>query len=249
MRPRTNASEVARRAIQAVASKAQYASKPVVKPKKTIQGPRPEHGQQIFVYNHLQTNQVIYSLTRSLNNNASLRQLPYNGKKTVPRALRKDHWHPLAQITFPSGHGTLGLFAFQKLREYRKLHETSWDESFAKDADGKPLTRKARGRRLCDQKANSVADMAAVLMGLEKEKLEVAERLRVEVRWSDLLDAEFAETWSENVVHDMMGYRRNNRDPTKQTWWVERKEQEALMSEEAPMNEAVRQSKQEKVIF
>jgi Transcriptional regulation of mitochondrial recombination len=28
---------------------------------------RPEHGRQIFVYNHLQKNHVVYSLTRALN--------------------------------------------------------------------------------------------------------------------------------------------------------------------------------------
>lgn len=28
---------------------------------------RPEHGEQIYVYNHLQTNQVVYSLSRGMN--------------------------------------------------------------------------------------------------------------------------------------------------------------------------------------
>jgi hypothetical protein len=78
-----------------------------------------------------------------------------------------------------------------------------------------------RGRKLMDQKANSVADMAFVLgrlegngeMGTEKEK---GERIGlqgegtgalVEVLWRDVLDAEFAETWSGNVVHGVLEQR------------------------------------------
>jgi hypothetical protein len=101
-----------------------------------------------------------------------------------------------------------------------------------------PLSRKGRGRKLMDQKANSVADIASILgsiggplgdgVGLrvegkrgrcEEEKTisgerkEVVERkwvpgeeksVVVEVRWKDLLDAEFARTWSENVIHDVL---------------------------------------------
>ncbi|PQE03009.1 transcriptional regulation of mitochondrial recombination domain-containing protein [Rutstroemia sp. NJR-2017a BVV2] len=183
---------------------------------------RPEHGEQIYVYNHLQTNQVVYSLTKSLKNNASLAQLPYNGKKTVPAALRKDHWSPLALITFPPGTSAAGLTAYQKLREYRKLHELSWDPSSPvfQDKDGKPLNRILRGRKLNDQKANSVADIAAVLEsireGNEKIGLKgIGEGKNVEVKWRDLNDAEWAEKWSEAVVHDVWEWRENNREPEK----------------------------------
>lgn len=129
--------------------------------------------------------------------------------------------------------------------------------------------RRQRGRMICDQKANTVADMAEVLSRLqlsevlkqakvkkeeaelkEKEEKEKAERkakgivepepetkgavvdaegkpieekrteekvvverkkhigltgegtgTEIEVLWSDLQDAEFAETWGENVLH------------------------------------------------
>ena len=218
---------------------------------------KPEHGQRIFVYNHLQTNQVVYSLTKTLRvsspirpvpipnqlppspqptvhatprsqtqNNAALRQLPFNGKKTVPRALRKDLWQPLATIAFPAGRGALGLAAFQKLRELRRLHETSWDpaDMVEEEEDGddgkvrlRPLGRRERGRKLMDQKANSVADMAAVLgvLGAEGEggegkgkraegEVKQVENVVVEIRWKDLLDAEFARTWTDNVIHDSL---------------------------------------------
>lgn len=105
------------------------------------------------------------------------------------------------------------------------------------------LTRKERGRRLCDQKANSVADIAAALklttmrklsqqeIAVERKarRLRAAERekakeegrlakdaeevdegelkmwepiMNARVKWTDILDAEFAESWPETVVHD-----------------------------------------------
>ncbi|KAA8568390.1 hypothetical protein EYC84_007424 [Monilinia fructicola] len=194
---------------------------------------RPEHGEQIYVYNHLQTNQVVYSLTKGMNNNASLSQLPYNGKKTRPAALRKDHWHPMALITFPPGTSSSGLSAFQKLREYRKRHELSWDpasplfqrvpppgESEAQKAKTH-LTSKLRGRKINDQKANTVADMAAVLKeirhGSERIGLQgLGKDATVEVKWSDLSDASYAGTgtavWGDAVIHDTLPWDRNNRN-------------------------------------
>ncbi|QSZ34896.1 hypothetical protein DSL72_007757 [Monilinia vaccinii-corymbosi] len=193
---------------------------------------RPDHGEQIYVYNHLQTNQVVYSLTKGMNNNASLSQLPYNGKKTRPAALRKDHWNPMALITFPPGTSSSGLSAFQKLREYRKRHELSWDplsplfrrvpgpgESASQRANTH-LSSKLRGRRINDQKANTVADMAAVLKeirdGSEKIGLQgIGKEGIVEVQWSDLSDASYAGTgedvWGDAVIHDTLPWDRNHR--------------------------------------
>jgi hypothetical protein len=77
-----------------------------------------------------------------------------------------------------------------------------------------PLSRKGRGWKLVDQKANSVADMAEVLgrigtvmgeeIGLRVKDEGEGKNVVVEVRWKDLLDAEFAHTWSENVIHDVL---------------------------------------------
>ncbi|KAB8360924.1 hypothetical protein FH972_024656 [Carpinus fangiana] len=117
----------------------------------------PEHGQHIFVYGHFRTNQVIYSLNRTMRNNRALKQLPYLGKKSKPPTLRRDHWRPLATLTFPSGRQ--GLNAYKELREFRMRHEHEWDFP---DLVRAPKAKVAR--RLQDQKANSIADMAYVLL-------------------------------------------------------------------------------------
>lgn len=186
-------------------------------------------------------------LTLRKQNNHALRQLPYNGKKTVPAALRKDLWAPLACINFTEAEAAdplsppqqYGLKTFQKLREYRKLHETQWPKSFALDPKtNRPLTRIERGRRLCDQKANSVADIAAALSAVtlkrEVREVEVEVEREVEggkkvvekelremkvleplvnatVQWNDILDAEFAAHWPKTVVHDQWVTTFNNR--------------------------------------
>ncbi|GAB7356596.1 hypothetical protein MBLNU459_g7324t1 [Dothideomycetes sp. NU459] len=142
-----------------------------------------DHGRHVFVYNHVYTNQVVYSLERSLNNNAALSQLPFAGKKTLPSSLRKDIWRPLLSVSFPSP--PQGLAAFRKLREYRRLHETLWDKTLRPDPKKESLddhrlrnalpSKKERGKIIMDQKANSIADLAQVLreqeaLGLEKER-------------------------------------------------------------------------------
>ena len=127
--------------------------------------------------------------------------------------------------------GAIGLSAYQKLREYRRRHELEWDESDFTDKEGNFIQKKKRGRMICDQKANSIADMAAVLSrlgakqdvsGEGKEDQEGTIGLvgewsgeKVVVRWRDVNDAEFAETWGENVEHGVLEMHTNNRDPTR----------------------------------
>ncbi|KAI1005535.1 hypothetical protein K3495_g2684 [Podosphaera aphanis] len=180
--------------------------------------------------------------------------MPYNGKKTVPAALRKDLWSPLATINFPQGSGPIGLSVFQKLREYRKRHEQEWGDEIAKNPEnGYFIAKKLRGRLLCDQVANSVADMAYVLGRLKAQNPDKTEEgnngkelkispkrpkggrqpqprlfpkpppggigligegtgLPVEVFWKDVKMAEYAETWTDNVVHGILSWSKNNRD-------------------------------------
>lgn len=108
------------------------------------------------------------------------------------------------------------------------MHELSWDESLRTDKDGKIISRKERGRKLCDQKANSVADIAAVLGKIgtpEGEEIGLknfdpkgegsAEEPQVEVKWSDLLDAQFAESWSQNVIHDKLEWESHLKEMSK----------------------------------
>ncbi|MCJ1426887.1 hypothetical protein MMC29_004790 [Sticta canariensis] len=127
-----------------------------------------KHGQHIFFYNNIRTNQVLYSFTRTLNNNDALKQIPFLGKKTVPAKLRKDLWQPFAMVEFTNP--LHGLVAYRKLREFRRLHETSYPLKVIRHKGTGPLLgTKKRGRALMDQKANSVADLAAVLLQQEQE--------------------------------------------------------------------------------
>ena len=126
------------------------------------------------------------------------------------------------------------------LREFRVLHEKNYPLDIITQKGGKwkgsLIPKKKRGKVLMDQKANSVADLAAVLQLQEKGPSEGrilnAERRRrrvetlkrqkgegkvqkgpidvasemggitgVKVRWADILDAEYAETWPEAVIH------------------------------------------------
>jgi hypothetical protein len=110
------------------------------------------------------------------------------------------------------------------------------------DSDGKRIPKAKRGRGICDQKANSVADMAAVLSRLnlneaQEAKAEKGSRIgligegtgeKVEVLWRDLKDAEFAETWSENVEHELLVMHTNNRDISKRKIWIEEREEAEL---------------------
>ena len=102
------------------------------------------------------------------------------------------------------------------------------------------MTTKERGKVLMNQKANSVADLAAVLWqanrGLNEEQVLKIERKRkraehlrrvrrekkveeptwevhsargarvegVIVRWANMLDAEYAESWPKKVLHDRL---------------------------------------------
>lgn len=117
----------------------------------------------------------------------------------MPQALRKDHWKPFFVVNFGLPHQ--GLNAFKKLREWRKLHEVSWDpKDVAKleltDAQRRTRTKRREEREanggarkggararltewklrkkmtIMNQKANSVADLAAVLVEQEQKLAE-----------------------------------------------------------------------------
>lgn len=140
----------------------------------------------------------------------------------------------------------IGLSIYQKLRELRRRHELEWEESDYLDKEGNFMTRKSRGRKLCDQRANSVADISYMLSRLRllgpgesfdppapaadsmpatttaTDKVTdvepttkkgsiglVGEGLgeQVELKWWNITDAEWASTWSDNVVHGWLEQR------------------------------------------
>lgn len=161
-----------------------------------------------------------------------LKQLPFNGKKTKPAKLRKDYWSPMAIIEFPQGQGSVGRSVFQKLRELKHLHEVAWTDDFRYKSPNeythkqktrlveeqekgnfnyRPIrSKKERGIALNAQKANSIADIAAVLSGEGRgNKVTTGERdgakdlVQVTVNWANDQDKGFAESWSTNVTHGM----------------------------------------------
>ncbi|RJE23731.1 hypothetical protein PHISCL_03924 [Aspergillus sclerotialis] len=150
------------------------------------------HGRDIFVYHNIRTNQVVYSLTRYLQKNNVLKQLIYHGKKTVPATLRKDMWVPYYSVHFNDAR--VGLRAFHLLREFsiqrqlapprymititeeflarKRPSDGKKAEEFDKKMEGKVgklMEPKDRRKAVMNQKATSVADIAAVLKIQEQE--------------------------------------------------------------------------------
>jgi len=138
--------------------------------------------------------------------NASVkRQLPDVGANSSFVNLRKDLWHPLWTLTLPaSTHAEAQRkHTFKKLREWRKLHETNWEsppllsqpfteaeikeiEEKLEDRGGSKKEsahkiiqrkkRKMRVREVLNQRANSVADLAAVLIEQDDMGAKMTER-------------------------------------------------------------------------
>lgn len=128
-------------------------------------------------------------------------------------------------IQFPEGLGHIGRSVYHIMREFRQKHDLDWgDEMFRDDETGRPLTRFERGQKLNSaQKANAIADMAAVLGGVGKgnkmwlpasdqwetskeqrvdEKTgETTSLLKTQVWWTNLLDKNYAQSWPDNVAH------------------------------------------------
>lgn len=133
-------------------------------------------------------------------------------------------------IQFPEGYGEVGRSVFQRLRECKTLHELSWGDDMFYDKDGNPLSKHERGKKLNNQKANAIADMAAVLGGKGKgnkiwtamaddkpedlANVEAADEknvkkddegtkalVKAEVWWVNDQDRNFARRWPSNVTH------------------------------------------------
>lgn len=124
----------------------------LVDPKATA-----SHGEIIYVFRNIATNQVLYSLQELLAAH-HLRQLPFIGKHSTPPSLRPDEWVPHCVVCFPSP--AQGHSAFRRLREFRTLHELAWPKT---NPEYKQLTHRARARAIMDQRANFSADLAEVL--------------------------------------------------------------------------------------
>ncbi|KAF9739756.1 hypothetical protein PMIN03_004666 [Paraphaeosphaeria minitans] len=129
-----------------------------------------KHGQIIYVFANVKTNQVIYSLNELLDQ-YHLDQLPFIGKHSKPATIRPDEWTPHCVITFPIAEQ--GLQAFRKLREFRHLHETSWEKT---NPEWIRLTPHQRMRKIMDQVANTSADLAEVLSIQQRQSVEMRKK-------------------------------------------------------------------------
>lgn len=212
--------------------------KPNPTPKPTPKGrkgPKPDvsYAEKIFLFNHTEANHVVYSHawplkvcktgalapldldTDDVQANKALRQIPFNGKKLRPTTIRKDYWRPMAVIEFSKGQGEVGRSVLQKLREFRKRHELEWGDKNTIDQMRK-LIKPGRGgghelgKVLNDQKANSVADIAAVLGGSGKgnriwakppQDEDPGELHQATIYWAEELDQAYAQSWPQNVQH------------------------------------------------
>jgi len=132
----------------------------------------------------------------TLHQDTQRKQLSFVGKQSVPAALRKDRWRPLACVHFPTAQ--FGLGTLRLLREFRIMHETQYNKELLK------LPKNELKRVLQDQKANSVADLSAALQ-MQLEQLEVKKARtgaeEIVIKWQDVSDGELARTWPEEVVH------------------------------------------------
>lgn len=134
----------------------------------------PGHGEKIFIFTHMLNGLTVYSLTPVLKAFKALAQIPFVGKKLKPSKIRKDFWKELAIIQFPEGQGKVGRRVYHLLRELRTRHMLEWDNSyFYEEETGKSCTKRQRGEKLNNQKANAIADMAAVLGGAGKSNIVV----------------------------------------------------------------------------
>lgn len=139
----------------------------------------------------------------------------------------------MARIEVGEGQGSVGRSIYAKLRELKHLHEVAWGDEFRyktqdeftdndrklvkraekNDNEHRPVRgRKERGFALNAQKHNTIADLAVVLAGQGRGNLvaPVAEDGTpgplgsVTVRWANDQDKNYAESWSNNVTHDML---------------------------------------------
>jgi len=116
------------------------------------------HGEIIYIFRNTKTNQIIYSLQELLNDH-HLDQLPFIGRHSKPPVVRPDEWAPHCVLTFPTAEQ--GHNAYRKLREFRKLHELSWAKT---NPQWRLAPLKQRMKKIMDQRANTSADIAEVLL-------------------------------------------------------------------------------------
>ncbi|KAK9414191.1 putative Transcriptional regulation of mitochondrial recombination-domain-containing protein [Seiridium unicorne] len=238
------------------------------KPRKKKQQQRqepsfqPGHGEKIWIFSNFVNGLTVYSHSPVLKVNKALRQIPFNGKKLKPAKIRKDYWRPMAMIQFPEGMGHIGRSVFHIMREFKMQHDLAWGDALLRDDEtNRTLTRHERGEKLNEvQRANAIADMAAVLGGAGKgnkmwlpvmegmeslvetsgetradeETGSTAGLLRTNIFWANELDKNFAMEWPANVSHNLFSEAVSVRTDQPEDDTVQIAPAEVLATEEAP---------------
>lgn len=147
-----------------------------------------QHGQIIYIFRNIKTNQIIYSLSELLQDH-HLEQLPFIGKHSKTPTIRPDEWTPHCVVAFPTAQQ--GHNAYRKLRELRKLHELAWDKN---NPEWHKISVERRMKKIMDQRANTSADLAEVLrlQGEHGDKMEEA-RTEQQQKVSEFLDKKWSE--------------------------------------------------------
>ena len=112
-------------------------------------------------------------------------QAMFTGKKLCPASLRKDYWRTIAVVDVGAGNGIMGRSVFHKMREFKQRHLLEWGPQAGELLQA--ARRGERGRILNDQRANTVADLAAVLGGAGKGNL-IVQGTEKELRWVKWVD-------------------------------------------------------------
>ncbi|KAK0629739.1 transcriptional regulation of mitochondrial recombination-domain-containing protein [Bombardia bombarda] len=193
-------------------------------PRPNLPGSHPAgHGQEIWIWNNIENGMVLLSHTPQIRSHKAIGQLAYTGKKLIPAKVRKDYWRQMACVRFSPGLGDVGRGVFTKLREFRKRHELEWGPEHSDETTRLlRMSKRERGEAINDQKANTIADIAAVLAGagkgskmfIEGPKSKAAPAAaaaakgksetklhRAMIFWADQRDRLNARAWSYNVTH------------------------------------------------
>ena len=164
-----------------------------------------------------------------------MKQLVFHGKKTVPRALRRDVWRPYFSIHFPKtpGGAAKGLLVFQELRELsmRRQLKPPKEMVIATDQDIQTIKNKYRPHQLKDATERSSTkrggqytrlDMPVVGMRLPKKM--IARRL---MNQRGTAVADVAAVLKRHVMRKPANLTLKERADQNE---VERKEREAGLS-------------------
>ncbi|KAF2272487.1 uncharacterized protein EI97DRAFT_504158 [Westerdykella ornata] len=149
-------------------------------------------GRHVYVFRNTQTNQIVYSLYPVIEQR-HLKQLPFIGKHSVPPRIRPDKWTAHCRVgPFPTG--TQGKDFLRKLRELRRLHETTWNKT---NPEWKKEPKKNLIKLIMDQRGNTTIDIATVLEIHNKMRTEQQE----EKEWQAQKQEKFLEGKWEKLRH------------------------------------------------